>query len=280
MQEVQYNTVGHSTKGDSFFHGLQISMQSRHCMPRQRIEYGTTWYNTTGLSTMQSYCSWSLKACVSPCTSNTARQGESEDSIRYNGVQYNRPQQATAVVLSGLAPLHVLETLQDKANQRIQFDTKGYTATHHSRQLFFQGLDISVMYSDTAKQGRRFKRIQRDSVQHTTVGSCSSRAWTSQSCTSDTARKGRRFSRIQHNKYNAMWIAQLIVSQDVPWRKAGETDKRLIKVKHNISNHESSFIWVRYELITNTSRKLATWLRRSRKKSFAWGYKLVPQQQQ
>lgn len=152
MQEVQYNTVGYDTKGDRFFHGLQICMQSRHCMPRQRIEYGTTWCNTTGLSTMQSYCSWCLRACVSPCTSNTARQGESEDSIRYNGVQYNRPQLATAVLLSGLAPLHVLKTLQDKANQRIHFDTKGYSATHHSRQLFFKGLDISVMYFRYCKE--------------------------------------------------------------------------------------------------------------------------------
>ena len=167
MQEVQYNTVGYDTKGDRFFHGLQICMQSRHCMPRQRIEYGTTWCNTTGLSTMQSYCSWCLR----------------------------------------LAYLHVLQTLQGKASQRIQYDTMGYSTTDHSwrLQFFFQGLHLSMyLRRCKTKQTRGFTSIQRGTVQHTTAGSCSSRAWTSQSCTSDTARKGRRFSRIQHNKYNAM----------------------------------------------------------------------------
>ena len=66
---------------------------------------GKTRFNTTQWDTVQQvtgYCSCPVKVCTSPCSSNTARQ----DTIQYDTMGYNTPQQVTAAAFSELAYFH------------------------------------------------------------------------------------------------------------------------------------------------------------------------------
>ena len=145
-------------------------------------------------------------ACRSPCSPDTACQDRGLNTVRHGTTQQDSVQCShTAVGLSRLAYLHVLQTLNGKASQRIQYDTMGYSTTDHSRrlQLFFQGLHLSMyLRRCKTKQTRGFSSIQRGTLQHTTAGSCSSRVWTSQSCIQILQNKAggsKGYKEIQYN---------------------------------------------------------------------------------
>ena len=91
---IQWNTIQQTTAG-------YCSCSLKACTPMQdNTEVNSIQWDT--VQQVTGYCSCPVKVCTSPCSSNTARL----DTVQYDTMGYNTPQQVTAAAFSELAYFH------------------------------------------------------------------------------------------------------------------------------------------------------------------------------